>query len=354
MAIYYYLLYRKTGEKSYLAQAQALFEAKVAAIAEPAAALEPAARGLAGLAWLHAHLPGASRTESLLRLDERLFHRARLLVETHKIENSPELWRILHYFTKRLPTNGTCGCLHDLIELLYQKTSSAELTAVNGAGTGSTLILPLGVAGSLTSEIALLAEVGVAGIQRKLVQRQAQQKVATLLATKSDVDFSAGRYSVFPVTVDKTGKEPMFSNYLNWLRGADLGASLALYKAQLLLGDTELGNIAELVGLNTLLRTEPVSTQIKGAQFCRGAFGVAYAYARLYMLSQHPAYQRSYHYWLERAEQWLHAELAAGYYRQRRVDSLGGALGVGLMLLFAAAPAELALLHAEAIEVSQS
>jgi hypothetical protein len=300
------------------------------------------------LAWLQAHLPAAGCTEVLQQLDERLFAHARLLLEAPTAGGNAELWRTLHYFAKRVAASDVAHYLHDLLAGLGQPATCAALAR---AGVAGGQLLPLGAVGSVTSEIVLLAEIGAASIQPALVQQQIQQRVTKLLATKGEIDFSAGRYSAFPAMVDKTGNA-LFSRQLSWARGADLGASLALYNAHSLLGDAELRNIAELVGLNTLLRTGPGATHLEGAQFCQGAFGVAYAYARLHMLSRHPAYQCAYHYWCGRAEQWLQAELDAGYYQQRRTDSLCGALGVGLMLLFAAAPAD-APLHAEAIIASQ-
>lgn len=346
-AIYYYLRHRTTGSPAYLARAQALFEGSTTAAIGPGT-LAPT-DGLAGLAWLAAHLPGVGRTSALQQLDERLFYQARRLLEAPAAGGSPTLWRTLHYFTRRLASRNVADYLHDLLAGLSRPGTWAALAR---AGAGSGQRLPLGVVGSSTSEIILLVEIGAAGIQPGPVQQQVQQRVTQLLATKGEIDFSAGRYSAFPALVDKAGN-PLFSNQLSWMRGADLGAALALYKAHALLGDAELRNIAELVGLNTLLRTGPDTTHLRGAQFCRGALGVAYAYARLHLLSEHPAYHRAYHYWCGRAEQWLATELAAGYYAQRRVDSLGGALGVGLMLLFAAAPAAEAPLHAAAIAASQ-
>lgn len=351
MAVYYYLLHRQRGTEADLLTARRLFGAQLAATA---AQPQPAAtRGLAALAWLHAQLADdvadVAAEANIGVLDQRLWQRAKALIGT---DNQAELWRIIRYFAARLaaPT-AAAAPLQEIMSLLYAEKN--EKTAAKPAGSAVVVAIPLGPAASLTNEIRLLARIGAAGVARPLVQQQASRRVAALLAAKNEIDFSAGRYSVFPDFVAAADDEPVFSDHLSWMRSADLGAALALYEAQALLHDAELGNIAELVGLNTLLRTEAAAAQLTGAEFCQGAFGVAYAYARLFLLSQKAAYRRCYEFWCEQAQHWLRRELAAGYYQQQPAHCLQGALGTGLMLLYTAAAPSDALLFAEAIEACQ-
>ena len=96
--------------------------------------------------------------------------------------------------------------------------------------------------------------------------------------------------------------------------------------------------MAELVGLNTLLRTTEPTTLVANSLLYRGAAGVAHLYYKLYHASgQHPAYQRGYLFWLDQTQIWLHHELATGFYQNRESELLHGLVGVGLVLLSALA-----------------
>ncbi|SET29150.1 glycoside hydrolase family protein [Hymenobacter actinosclerus] len=332
LAIYYYLLYQRLGQEQDLQHSEALFNAQLTLALAPDSP-SAATAGVVGLAWLHSNLANSlvshKGAAQISLLDQHLLERALKLLPGKEPGVHPELWHIIRYFSQRMAIGQVREQLQMLIAELYGR--NASLGATENVDEQGCWTIPMGLPGSLTSEIVLLAEVGIAGIHNELIRQQVHQRVELLLATRREIDFSDGCYSMFPVTVDKITYQPVFSNHLSLLTGADLGASLALYKAQQLLQDAELGHIAELVGLNTILRTQTAATKIEGAQFCQGAFGVVYAYAQLYSLSRHPAYYQSYKYWCTQAERWLGQELSSGHYERQPSDSLCGALGIGLM-----------------------
>lgn len=343
LAIYYYLLHQQQTGLAEQAQARKLFEAHLTALL--ASADVPDAGRAIGLAWLHAQLmPAAEADQRMAILDTRLLARALELAAMGATDtDAPELWRLVRYLTGRLAAPAVQRGLHQLLAALYP--TEAALARPLPAGSA----IPLSTPDSLTWQILLLTDIGAAGIQLPLVQQRVRHLVATLLAAKHEIDFSEGRYSLFPDATAEGVGGLTFSNHLSWARSADLAAAQALYQAHHLLHDAELGRIAELIGLNTLLRLDAAATQVRGAQFEQGAFGVAYAYARLFLLSQNPAYQRYYAYWHAQGLQWLQQELAAGHYRTLPADSLDGSLGIGLMLQLAAAPQQ-ASYYAAAIE----
>jgi hypothetical protein len=165
--------------------------------------------------------------------------------------------------------------------------------------------------------------------------------VQRLLTLRHPVDFAEQHYAVFPYQVHRATGVASFSAELSWRRG-DLGQAVLLYEAQDLLQDAELANIAELVGLNTLLRTTIPATQVTSSLLGQGAAGVAYLYHKLFYASgQRPAYRQGYQFWLAQTQHWLGEELAAGFYEHRQGDLLDGLAGVGLVLLSALSGAQL-------------
>ncbi|WP_400193676.1 hypothetical protein [Hymenobacter sp. B81] len=328
LAAYYYLLYRQHGQLGYLERAHALFNQQLAYSQAPAAG----AGSPAALAWLGARADVQTQasyaTCPLRPLDATLFNRLQQLGSQAQPADRAELLHLVRYFRLRAGCGESATYLSRIVELLG--TPAYLVPAANSVSPAAqSLALPDG----LTGELLLLTEVYQAAGRPPTLAGLIRARVAVLLATRRETDFSAGHYSIFPDTAAEPGQPACFSNHLSWGRGSDLAASLALYRAQAVLHDAELGRIAELVGLNTLLRTAPETTGIGSAQFFQGAFGVAYLYRQLHFLSGHPAYQHGHAYWLQAAERYLSQELAAGFYHTQPADSLSGALGIGLALL---------------------
>jgi hypothetical protein len=328
LAVYYHLLHQGTGETEHQQQAKNLFEQQLRNIDShlATATFSLPETNVAALAWLYSRLQvqGQYDTSTFARLDAFLHAEAQRLVAAPDQPWAP-LLPILRYFLQRLPNGAVTAYLHELVAALYN--GGQTLTQRQAAGT-----IPLGLSNGLAGELLLLIDLYNAGIRNEVMLGIVREGISALLHTKREVDFQAGRYSIFPDSVNQSWQQPVYSNQLSWGHGVDLGVSLVLYKAQALLGDAELGKIAELVGLNTLLRTEPQTTALRSSQFCQGTAGVAYLYYQLYQLSHNPAYQQGYRFWLNQTEQWLSQELPTGFYQMREHVSRCGVLGIAILL----------------------
>jgi hypothetical protein len=327
VAAYYYLLYQMSGEAAPYYKALTLLKAQLADIEQQTEAIDFDAchTNVVALAWayhkLRPDLPPQAAA-AVERVDRALAAAARK--QRHGIAgNAASVLRTVRYFLARLPDTTAVAQLQELIVAEYQSTRK-PLVQVLGHQA-----VDLGLGSGLTGELLLLMDVHNAGIGAPLLRDVVRYGIALLLSTKREVNFLAGHYSAFPSAVEQSGKRLMFTNQLSWQHG-DLGASLALYQAQVLLDDAELGRIAELVGLNTLLRTEERTTGLVDSRFCQGTAGVACLYHRLYRLTGNQAYQVGHQFWLTQTEQYLTRELATGFYDHA---SLREALAVGMVLL---------------------
>lgn len=320
LSVYYYCLHQAFGDAQAATRAQQLFGRLVQQLALPGAAgqLDHACTA----AWLSARLraPGESAAAPgpLAALDQQLRQRAQhLAAAPGQATSRGHLLRVLRYFSLRPPTAG----------------GPAPWPPLPAAPAP----LVLGLAQGLTAELLLLIRLHRAGVHQPESKAQLRQGVRHLLALRRGVDFAEQQFAVFPYEVPRGGGEPLFDAELSWRQG-DLGPAWLLYEAQGLLHDAELARIAELVGLNTLLRTSQPATQVASAQFYRGAAGLAHLYHKLYQASgQQPAYHGGYVFWLAQTQHWLGQELAAPAALPPTAELLQGLGGVGLVLLAAVA-----------------
>lgn len=334
LAAYHYCVHRamERGKplpetlKQRFDQLAAQLEQQAGAGAWPAAQLDQACVA----AWLSAQLAAdecPARLPISTHLDEALHAEARRLHQQSDAASRRCLLRVLRYFSLRLPVAGAVWA--PLQALLAKPPASLAAEP-----------LALGLAEGLAAELLLLLKLHKAGLRHASLVARIRAGISQLLAVRHPVDFLEGHYSVFPHQVLPAAEENAFSAELSWQRG-DLGQSLLLYKAHELLQDDELIKIAELVGLNTLLRTTVQATGIETAEFAQGAAGVAHLYRKLYQASQQAAYRDGYHYWLEQTHLLLRQDLAAGRYRQREGELLHGLVGIGLVLVSSLTETEL-------------
>jgi len=191
----------------------------------------------------------------------------------------------------------------------------------------------LGLPDGLAGELLLRLRLRRLGQPDEALPQHLRAGITRLLATRRAVDFSQQHYSVFPYQASLATPDS-FSPALTWSRG-DLSQALLLHEAHQLLHDEELAKIADLVGLNTLLRITAPATEITSSHFGAGAAGVAHLYGRLYQLSGQAGYRQGYTFWLDQTQQWLHQELAGPAAVPQAGELLHGLAGVGLVLLAA-------------------
>jgi hypothetical protein len=271
-------------------------------------------------AWLARRLIDTQLLEVadyLLRIDAALLAQADCLYKRADHANRGCFFRILRYFSLRLTSDPDSTALIRLLEMLPHFPAVATL----------------GLADGLAAELLLLLRLHKTGIQHAALLPGLRSGLARLLNLRQQVDFSEGHYNAFPYyTPPDLNPVVLSGQELSWRHG-DVGQSLLLYKFAEELPNSELLPIAELVGLNTLLRTSWQSTQLNTSQVGQGTAGLAYLYQRVYRLSGHAAYRKGAAFWLERTNALLQQELAAGFYREQKGDIMQGLVGVGLVLL---------------------
>ena len=282
-----------------------------------------------GAAWLSARLAADGRAAyaaTLPGLDEALHAEALRLQQQPNGAGRQAFFRVLRYFSLRLSAPAARQCLHTLLAL--------PLPALP-AGPAS-----LGLDDGQAAELLLLLKLHKAGIQPAIVLAHLRAGITRLLALRRPVDFPEAHYAVFPYEVQATLDEATFSAELSWRRG-DLGPALLLHEAHERLQDEELSAIAELVGLNTLLRTTAATTELATSQLARGSAGAAYLYAKLHQVSGHAAYRAGHDFWLAKTCEFLSPELASDFYQQQPDTLAEGLVGVGLVLLASLSEVEL-------------
>ncbi|RYU77921.1 glycoside hydrolase family protein [Hymenobacter persicinus] len=297
LALYAYWLYQLSGQEQHLHQAQLFLRAALAATGRHLAHHDPAFAAVAReLAWLNTRLrhepqllPGLA-SDQLEELDQAVFRAAGRLLSGVVPGPGPVLLELIGYLTERQPQQPGTPFLAAIIGRAYPAGRAVQWLSRHPAGQ------PLGLAG-LAGELLLLIRVGLLPVHESAVKALVSRGVQSLLAVRQEVDFLAGHYSIFPDAVGPDWRQPTFSHHLNWQRG-DLGQSLLLYRAHGLLHDAELARLAELVGLNTLLRTSAAATGISTPHFPDGGAGLAYLYRCLFQLTGNVAYRGGEQHWL--------------------------------------------------------
>lgn len=332
LATYHYCVYACTGQSPHAALARTWFEQLLAQRSPmpgpwPASQLEVAAT----VAWLSPRLHAAGLVPEpvalLAEADRLLEAEALRLLRQPDAPSRVRFFQVLRYFSLRLPVPAAQQALPRLLAAWPGQFDDRPSLA------GPLL---LDVASGLAGELLVLLTLAEAGFQDPKLTHYVRAGLLKLLTLKQEVDFLEQRYAVFPYQLLLHGAS--FSAELSWRRG-DLGQVLLLYKAATVLQDDELWKMAELVGLNTLLRTSLPATEVRSAHLGCGASGVAYLYRYLYQLSGQPAYLTGYEFWLRQTQALLQAEAAAGTYARtyqaHAGELLHGLAGVGLVLLSA-------------------
>jgi len=339
LAIYHYCVYKAFGQASAAALAQRLLQqvANQAVWSSELAEQTYSANWFdqaCSAAWLSARftaegLSPAAMPALLADFDTRLLR--------HALNRHPPLSRqvytqIVRYFTLRL-ADSTTDATAFLTPLLTASATPPPWTTQLVAPLAQ---MPVGLEYGLVAELRSLIILHQAGIQTGDPLAQLRHGIRSLLAERREVDFLNQKYSIFPCYAHTQGELATYSAALNWPHG-DLGPALLLCEAYKLLNDSELNNISELVGLNTLLRTTPATTKIVSAQLYQGAAGTAHLYRKLHQVSGLPAYEQGTQFWLGRTHELLQQELVKGVYLQRENNLRYGLVGIGLVLLSAVA-----------------
>jgi lantibiotic modifying enzyme len=201
----------------------------------------------------------------------------------------------------------------------------------------------LGLAHGVPGVVAMLAQASAAGVveARPLLD----EAVSWVLAQK----LSPGERSVFPHVV-APGRPPS-STRLAWCYG-DLGISAALLLAARCTGESAWESEA-LETARACARRPLETTGVVDAGFCHGAAGNAHIFNRIFQATGDPAFEEAARFWLAQTLAWRRpGEGVAGYSSWEPDEAgsggrwyadpglIGGAAGIGLVLLAALSPVE--------------
>lgn len=146
------------------------------------------------------------------------------------------------------------------------------------------------------------------------------------------IDFKKNDYAMFPRILRTEGNKMKHinSDWLSWSVG-DLGVAIAISQVAIQNNDDDLNRTAQLIGFNSILRTEPKSTFITQPFFKNGAAGLAYTYGYLYKQTENELFRQSYEFWIEKTLDFTEKLIEAGRFFDD-LSILSGATGVALML----------------------
>ena len=188
---------------------------------------------------------------------------------------------------------------------------------------------PLGFEG-ISGLLLLLIRIEQAS-HEDMLEKIIREGIRFVLSFRNEVDFSRQQYAVFPQAIASGNGLSEEPRCLAW-GGSDLAQALLFYRAYGLFQDVELKRIADLVGLNTLLRKERSHLLTPDETVYGGAAGVAQTYAALYHLSGHQAYHKGYQQWLREILTSLDTPLSDAY-PGNEYGLYDGLLGIYLVLL---------------------
>ncbi len=216
------------------------------------------------------------------------------------------LLQTIQYFTKRSAANK----LHPYLAQVVEHSLPFFVSQYIGmsASTTFTPVLHLeqvrfGLNGGLAGMLLVLLKTYEI-YPLPALQTVIQQGISYILSFRQDIDFSEGNYSAFPDTTNGKYAGSQFSRSLNWQSG-DLVQALVFYRAATVFQDQELEKLANLIGLNTLLRTTEETTAITDVTLEKGSAGLSLLYHVLNLTTQNSIYQSGCQLWMDHTLQTL-------------------------------------------------
>jgi lantibiotic modifying enzyme len=189
-----------------------------------------------------------------------------------------------------------------------------------------------GLSHGLSGILLILINAYPQSMHKLRIERVVREGIRFIRKHKIDIDFTEKSYSFFPFLMRRDAVELVAPNRLAWCYG-DLNEVLLFYRAGKLLGDDSLIRLAELVGMQTLLRKNEEMTMVTDSHFCHGSSGLAQFYKILFKESGQTAYLSGYEYCIEQTILLLDKDLEKGVFAGKECDYLEGLVGVGLTLL---------------------
>jgi lantibiotic biosynthesis protein len=342
LILYYYHLYEVAEENSYREKTLQLLDEVVDNLQAGNSRLVKYTfgSGAAGFGYMMSFLEKRKFIEMDLRqemeeLDQYLFEEAIRQVKTEAVDYLHGAMGVLHYFTTRMNEEHIRQYADQVIVQLDNKAiyddKGMRLENIF-SGNEHPGEYNLGLSHGLSGILLILINAFRYSEHKKLIQNMVGEGVRYILHHRQDVDFANGIYNYFPLVVNEKTGGLSESNRLGWCYG-DLNQVLLLNRAGRLLDRENYIKLAQLIGLQTLLRTDANSTLVMDSHFCHGSSGLAQFYRVLHQVTGHEGYRAGYEQWMEQTLLHIEREMATGKYAGRETQFLEGLVGVALTLL---------------------
>jgi lantibiotic biosynthesis protein len=296
--------------------------------------------GGAGFGWTLTFLAEkkfieADLDEELEELDKYLFEEATKQLAAGSTDYLHGALGILHYFTLRMHNGKIRQYADDLIVQLDTKGIYDDKGfRLHNYFTGKEAAdeINFSLSHGLSSLLLILMNACEHSAHKNIIERMVGEGVRFILHYRRDVDFANRIYNYFPMTLFENTGKTIESNRMAWCYG-DLNQVLVLNRAGQFLQKDNYTKLAQLIGLQTLLRNDQQSTLVTDSHFCHGAAGLAQFYRVLYEMTGHEGYRTGYEQWIEQTLLYIENELATGKYAGKETNFLEGLVGVALTLL---------------------
>lgn len=296
--------------------------------------------GGAGFAWLMTFLAKRNLVEIDLRgefeeLDNYLYEDAMQQIAAESTDYLHGALGILHYFITRMDEEPIRQYADNLITAVNEKgiyDDKGFRLHNSFSGKEAPDEINLSLSHGLSGALLILMNAFEYSKHQSMIRHMVGEGVRYILRNRRDVDFANGIYNYFPLTIMENSGKMIESNRLAWCYG-DLNHVLLLNRSGQLLQRENYVKLAQLIGLQTLLRNNVESTLSEDSQFCHGSAGLAHYYRVLYELTGHEGYRTGYEQWIEQTLLHLEQELTTGKYTLKETSFLEGLVGVALSLL---------------------
>lgn len=343
LVFYYYHLYKATEQSQLKHKAEDLLDQILAGInAHNPGLIGPVlSTGGAGLGYAVNFMAREGLLEmrtgiAFNELDRYLFNTAASLIAEDNIDFLHGALGIVYYFTEKKEDDVAANSYLDLlIEMICRKAVEGESgcwfkTSLMKVGEKQKVNFSL--AHGMCGILLVLLNAFERSSHSELIAKTVRDGIRFIVKHKMDVDFLQNEYSFFPFVVDPDENEISAFNRMAWSYG-DLNEVLLFYRAGSLFHDDSLIRLADLIGMQCMMRRDEPSTLITGSDFYHGTAGLAQFCRTLYRETQHDIYKDVYEYWIERTILLLDEELENGTYHGREHEYLEGLIGVAFVLL---------------------
>lgn len=342
LVLLYYEWYRQTGKTSLLHKGEKLLSGILNRInkGKPGIAGSSFSTGGAGLAFVISLLEEQELTdlgthEALAELDQFLFDAAMYQLDHGLNDCLHGAFGIIHYFTRQHKARGSNIFLDELIA----KACSIVVKEPQGywfhndmPGQPTTGVINFSLSHGLSGMLLILLEAYTRTIHKKRIEEVVRKGIQFIRKHQLYVDSLNGEYSFYPLLVNEQGSIIENRPRMAWCYG-DLNEVLLFYRAANLFHDQQLKNIAEIVGMHSLMRKDEASTQVSDSHFCHGAAGLAQFYKCLHRESGNEKYLGGYRFWIGKTLEYIHRDIANGRFTNKEHSLLEGPVGVALVLL---------------------